>query len=298
MSCPVCLKPVVQQRMGRRKKYCSSECKTMAGNGAKGPCDKHKPCLHCGVSTSHMPPDGRRLYCSSKCGEKAAMIRNAKTPPEKSCSVCEKIYQPYQEASKYCGKDCRIKASLSRKRARTVEAREGQPDKTCPHCEASFRPEGTGRKYCSRKCLDSVRLAEKLTSYEPSTACLVHIKACTECGQDFCGYAKKEVCSRQCLNARTSRYNKRNPNFKAADAHRASLRRAILKRAVPMWASLECIKDIFKKAKDQCLSVDHMVPLNSKLVCGLHCEDNMQLLTRSENSSKNNRYWPNMWETL
>jgi Uri superfamily endonuclease len=40
--------------------------------------------------------------------------------------------------------------------------------------------------------------------------------------------------------------------------------------------------------------VDHIVPLFSSLVCGLHCEANMQVIPAEENISKSNRVWPDM----
>lgn len=62
----------------------------------------------------------------------------------------------------------------------------------------------------------------------------------------------------------------------------------------PKWQKQKHINDYYREAKLKGLEVDHIIPINSDLVCGLHCIDNFQLLTRSENASKGNRYWPDM----
>lgn len=72
-------------------------------------------------------------------------------------------------------------------------------------------------------------------------------------------------------------------------------KRAIKMRAMPKWADEKKIKEIYKN-RPEGHDVDHIVPLTSKLVCGLHWEGNLQYLPSKENQSKKNRMWPDMPE--
>lgn len=63
---------------------------------------------------------------------------------------------------------------------------------------------------------------------------------------------------------------------------------------IPSWESIKNIKKYYLESRIKGLEVDHIVPINSDFVCGLHCVDNFQMLSRKENASKGNRYWPEM----
>ena len=88
-------------------------------------------------------------------------------------------------------------------------------------------------------------------------------------------------------------WNAENPdkiNFHSA------VRRARKELAVPAWANLSAIKAFYDKAKQLEREtgikhhVDHKIPLRHKLVCGLHVENNLQILTASENLKKKNSF--------
>lgn len=71
-------------------------------------------------------------------------------------------------------------------------------------------------------------------------------------------------------------------------------RRAKKKLCTPNWADRESMADIYKEAEYQQMQVDHIVPIRSKLVCGLHWEGNLQLLSQYNNAIKSNKIWPDM----
>lgn len=70
------------------------------------------------------------------------------------------------------------------------------------------------------------------------------------------------------------------------------------KRAIPPWANLKAIKAFYTEALRLTREtgvrheVDHIVPLQSDVVCGLHCEANLRVITKFENQSKKNKLLP------
>lgn len=66
------------------------------------------------------------------------------------------------------------------------------------------------------------------------------------------------------------------------------VRRAKLLRAIPPWADLDKIKEIYKNCPEG-YHVDHIYPLQGSNSCGLHVENNLQYLPAIENLKKGNR---------
>lgn len=79
-----------------------------------------------------------------------------------------------------------------------------------------------------------------------------------------------------------------------------SKRRATKIQATPAWTNDFFIKEAYHLAKlrEKTLGgrwhVDHIVPLKSKLVCGLHTEINLQVIPANSNLIKSNSFWPQM----
>jgi hypothetical protein len=75
-------------------------------------------------------------------------------------------------------------------------------------------------------------------------------------------------------------------------------RRAAKRNATPPWADQTAINAIYAEARwlqeftGEPYHVDHIVPLNSDFVCGLHVPANLQALPSVENLAKNNHSWP------
>jgi hypothetical protein len=77
-------------------------------------------------------------------------------------------------------------------------------------------------------------------------------------------------------------------------------RRAMKINATPIWANNFIILEAYALAKQRNKvtgirwHVDHIVPLRSKHVCGLHAHTNIRVIPAIENMRKNNKHWPDM----
>jgi 5-methylcytosine-specific restriction endonuclease McrA len=97
------------------------------------------------------------------------------------------------------------------------------------------------------------------------------------------------------VKATKAKYSKLNVHRSNA---RSQIRRVLKLSAIPTWADHSAILVVYQTAADITRStnikheVDHIVPLISKIVCGLHVEFNLQVLTEAANRSKGNRTWP------
>lgn len=71
-------------------------------------------------------------------------------------------------------------------------------------------------------------------------------------------------------------------------------------KACPKWANHFFIEEAYDLALRRSAAtgikwdVDHIVPLQSPLVCGLHSHDNIRVIPAKINRSKGNRHWPDM----
>ena len=75
-------------------------------------------------------------------------------------------------------------------------------------------------------------------------------------------------------------------------------RRSQVKLATPKWADVQKMLDIYSESVELTKStgvkheVDHIIPLTSDIVCGLHCEHNLRVITKTENNNKSNKHQP------
>ena len=114
-------------------------------------------------------------------------------------------------------------------------------------------------------------------------------------------YAKKHsehsrawyVANREKALARSSTYRK--AHLAKYAAHTMKRIAAQMKRT-PSWADLGKIETIYAEARtmsaimDEAWHVDHVIPLQGKLVSGLHVHTNLQILPGIENVRKHNRF--------
>lgn len=109
--------------------------------------------------------------------------------------------------------------------------------------------------------------------------------------------AKYREKNREVCNERIAEWKRRNLEKLAEYSARRKSQQLL---AMPKWADESKIADFYKQAQElkddrgKTYHVDHIVPLISPVVCGLHWEGNLRIVSPAENTKKTNRHWPDM----
>jgi hypothetical protein len=205
-----------------------------------------------------------------------------------------------------------------------------RPDGLFPHCKScqsanckAYQKQNKEkiseqtREY-RKKNKEAIALSKKISYEKDREAIINRVRAYEEKNKELVA-ARKKIYYEQNKEADAARGKAYRASNKKKAAERArkwtqenrekvnarnSRHRAARLNATPAWANASEIVDLYEAAHafrlytGQEYHVDHIVPLQGKTVCGLHVPANLQVLLATENASKKNRYWPDMWEKL
>lgn len=107
--------------------------------------------------------------------------------------------------------------------------------------------------------------------------------------EDFRAWLSANKEHRKLSHAQWAKANKHIVNAIGARRNAAKL------KATPSWANEGAIRAIYAEAARLTqetgvrYEVDHIYPLQGKTVCGLHCEANLQIITKTANIRKGNK---------
>ena len=250
-------------------KTCSSECRFKLMGATK--MAKHTRTKICMVCSTPFTLVGTQMHdrvtCSLACSYK--MRGDAKKKwVMKACMTCASFFQIKlfeSETARYCSKACKY----ARNTAYTT--------RDCSVCGKTFTspPSQMHVKTCSTKCGYSLFVGELRWNWKGGIT-----------GPN------------DLIVSATGKKYRRLSNAYANEKY--ARRKRMIDSATPAWADRIKVMEIYYAA--QAITkltgilhhVDHIVPLQSKIVCGLHCEANLQVLPAIDNIKKHNRTWPDI----
>jgi len=175
--------------------------------------------------------------------------------------------------------------------------------KDCTLRRPNINPDKNSKiKVCSKCSIGKKRIKKYFAPQENKTDNLR--PSCRDCDRDIANKWRLENRDRLKILARESYEinieSRKEAQKKWNDKNKGRVRKYKKERklrvlmAVPKWVDSELINTVYEKAVLFNMEVDHIVPIKSDIVCGLHCWENLQLLIKSENRSKSNFHWPDM----
>lgn len=153
--------------------------------------------------------------------------------------------------------------------------------KSCKECGKGFTPakfNPTSQKFCSVECRTKVQNRRR-SDYK---------KKWTEENKERAAIVKKKWLlenpdRRREISERYRKAHKEYYCFKAIEYYHKK------NRSKPVWADDELMELIYLECPEGC-EVDHVIPTNSPIVCGLHTHENLQYLPMPLNRRKSNHF--------
>lgn len=224
----------------------------------------------------------------SKCGN-----HDVEFPPKGvQCRVCIREYM-----SAYRNKN---KATLFARKKAWADANPNKVRESRNKSVAA-NPERTKESKDKYAQKNKAKIAVKRSEYKKNNKEKIAIssKLYREKNLDACTKREREYRKKnpEIYREKGRRFQKNNPSKIVAYCAKYN---ASKRNAMPAWANAFFIEGAYRLAKLRTKmlgnkwEVDHIVPLQSKFVSGLHCEANLQVIPSTLNKSKSNRYWPDM----
>lgn len=220
--------------------------------------------------------------CSNECGYKIRAKSNSIEKVAVTCACCGVVFQEHQchaGRRRFCSRDCQHKDETFR-----VEKSAARVGESNPMWQGGLTVKTvskTGRTY-SRISPEKERA--KAVAYIAANLDVVREKQAIYRGKNA------EKMRAYSANWRASFPEKNNAKTAKRRAHKL--------KATPAWADPVLILAFYEEAQRLSIEtgivhhVDHMVPLQSKHVSGLHTHDNLCVMIGADNISKSNRHWP------
>src|ERR1700675_1760626 len=232
---------------------------------------KNKPIRLCSVAGCGKKHWGKGL-CRLHFKREAAGIEadGGKAGP---CIVCGAPTKGPRQ--KYCGPKCRMKWHREHGCYTNEKVLENRGACSIEGCGKPVHATGLCRAHSMRKWRHGDALSD-IRSFGPLT--------CKKCGAERKpgdGSAKA-----LCLTCYHNTYYHENAE---TERPRKNARRSHLERISPKWADRKAIRAFYAACPPR-HQVDHVIPIKSKKVCGLHVLENLQYLTPDANKRKHGHF--------
>lgn len=217
---------------------------------------------------------------------------------KKKCYHCKKEYvaKINHPKHRFCSRKClRADSYIRNEKPKLLHKKKLKLLKVCEYCKKEYTATKSNQKYCNLTCGHKgyyQNNIEKHKEYNRKNKVeLVDYpeKKCKECEVIYKPKRKNQkFCNPKCQKKDEKRRHKTTKSYKKRHRIYKTLRkRQTVKAKLNVnWSE---IQEFYDNRPEDC-HVDHIIPLNHELVCGLHVPWNFQYLSAEDNIKKSNSF--------